>query len=258
MTYVPLRFVSESLGKEVGWNEETQTIWIGTQESNNKEQAEQATKIIKHGLENADKLQSYSMKVKSSILVGNEGFKMGLDTGLDANVIRMPQMIISGERTASIFGDPISRRYYTANDTLYTLLNNKWSKNNESASTIFPHDTFDPQQVLKGFLSSPEPIRIESTPEGKVLQIGGSGENWKSYALDFFSDPDKPAEEELSVRQMTFKLLVDGETSLPVRLEIVFDIMDLDDCEPRDIKSTVIVSYNQLNKIQSIPVPEGL
>ncbi|WP_127584410.1 lamin tail domain-containing protein [Paenibacillus koleovorans] len=30
-TYVPLRFVGESLGKEVSWQEETQTIWIGEQ-----------------------------------------------------------------------------------------------------------------------------------------------------------------------------------------------------------------------------------
>ncbi|MDQ6423222.1 copper amine oxidase N-terminal domain-containing protein [Paenibacillus sp. LHD-117] len=27
-TYVPIRFVGESLGKEVGWDEETETIWI--------------------------------------------------------------------------------------------------------------------------------------------------------------------------------------------------------------------------------------
>ncbi|MCY9692068.1 stalk domain-containing protein, partial [Paenibacillus alginolyticus] len=97
LTYVPLRFVSESLGKEVGWNEETQTVWIGTQESNNKEQAEQATKIINHGLENAEKLQSYSMKVNGSILVGDEDFKIGVETGLEASVIRKPEMIISGD-----------------------------------------------------------------------------------------------------------------------------------------------------------------
>ncbi|CAG7611184.1 Foldase protein PrsA [Paenibacillus solanacearum] len=28
-TYVPLRFVSEALGKEVGWDAETETIWVG-------------------------------------------------------------------------------------------------------------------------------------------------------------------------------------------------------------------------------------
>lgn len=257
LTYVPLRFVSESLGKEVAWNEETQTIWIGTQESKKKEQAEQATKIINHGLENADKLRSYSMKVNGSILVGDEGFKIGVETGLDASVIRKPETIISGERSLSIFGKPISRRYYFTNNKLFKF-SNKWSESKDSISSIFSHDTFDPQQVLKAFLSSPEPIRIDSTPEGMVLQTGGSGEKWKSHALDFFLDSDKPTEEAISVRQLTFKLLVDGETSLPVRLEIVSDIVDLDDGEPRDLKSTVTVSYNELNKIQSIPVPEGL
>lgn len=257
LTYVPLGFISESLGKEVGWNEETQTIWIGAQESNNKEQAEQAAKIVKQGLKNAEELQSYSMKVKSSLQVGDEKLTMRFETGLDASVIRKPEMIISGERSVSLFGKPISRRYYFGNNKLFTF-SNKWSESKDSISSIFPYDTFDPQQVLKGFLSSPEPIRIDTTPEGMVLQTGGSGEKWKSYALDFFPDPDKPAEEELSVRQMTFKLLVDGKTSLPVRLEIVSDIVDRDDGEPRDLKSTVTVSYNQLNEIQSIPVPEGL
>ncbi|GFZ79575.1 hypothetical protein GCM10008018_26370 [Paenibacillus marchantiophytorum] len=33
-TYVPLRFVSESLGKEVGWNATSKTIWIGKQPEN--------------------------------------------------------------------------------------------------------------------------------------------------------------------------------------------------------------------------------
>lgn len=30
-TYVPLRFVSEALGKEVNWEDETKTIWVGRQ-----------------------------------------------------------------------------------------------------------------------------------------------------------------------------------------------------------------------------------
>jgi hypothetical protein len=31
--YVPLRFVSESLKKDIGWNEETSTVWIGQLEN---------------------------------------------------------------------------------------------------------------------------------------------------------------------------------------------------------------------------------
>ncbi|MCY9696372.1 WG repeat-containing protein [Paenibacillus alginolyticus] len=90
------------------------------------------------------------------------------------------------------------------------------------------------------------------------MQTGGSGESWKSYALDFFMDSDIPTEEGLTVRKMTFKLLVDAETSLPVRLEVISDIEVLEDDEPTGYKSTVTVTYNQLNKIQSIPLPEGL
>lgn len=31
-TYVPLRFISESIGKEVEWDSETETIWVGKRE----------------------------------------------------------------------------------------------------------------------------------------------------------------------------------------------------------------------------------
>ena len=73
-------------------------------------------KIIFLGLENAEKLQSYSMKVNGAIQVGDEKLTMRFETGLDANVIRNPEMIISGERSVSLFGKPISGRYYFANE----------------------------------------------------------------------------------------------------------------------------------------------
>ncbi|WP_113675721.1 stalk domain-containing protein [Vallitalea guaymasensis] len=74
-TYVPLRYISESLGKEVKWDGKTGTIYIGTK----PDEIVYLTDIEPYNINDFDSLYSSSQyKVDEEMTMGNKKYMKGL------------------------------------------------------------------------------------------------------------------------------------------------------------------------------------
>jgi hypothetical protein len=256
-TYVPLRFVSDALGKEIGWNEKTQTVWIGKQEENLLTQAKEAKSWLDKGIAQASKLQSLSLEMKSNMLGGNSEFQLGIGGTVKADVIRLPSLTLAGVDEQNLLGSPMNEQFYYAKGTLYTKMKN-WKADSKPLTDVITEEIYDPAKLLQLMLAAPADARINSTNDGVELQMNGSGEEWAKLARRFISEKDWGAGE-VVLHEFKMSLVLDKETSLPKTLNVVskFTTMD-EDGKSMDINASVSVKYDRYNEHKELAAPADL
>jgi hypothetical protein len=256
-TYVPLRFVSDALGKEIGWNEKTQTVWIGKQEENLLTQAKEAKSWLDKGIEQASKLQSLSLEMKTNMLGGNSEFQYGVGGTVKADVIRQPSLTLAGVDEQNMFGVPMNEQFYYAKGTLYTKIKN-WKADSKPLTDVIAEEIYDPAKLLQLMLAAPADARINSINDGVELQINGSGEQWAELARRFISDKHWGAGE-VVLHEFKMSLVLDKETSLPntSKVDLKFSSTD-EDGKSLDINATVSVKYDRYNEQTELAAPADL
>jgi hypothetical protein len=256
-TYVPLRFVSDALGKEIGWNEKTQTVWIGKQEDNLLTQANEAKSWLDKGIAQASKLQSLSLEMKTNMLGGNDGFQLGIGATVKADVIRQPSLTLAGVNEQNLFGTPFTEQFYYANGTFYTKMKT-WEADNMPLTDVITEEVYDPVKLLQVMLAASADARINSSNDGVELQFNGSSEEWAKLARRFISEKDWGGGE-VVLHEFKMSLELDKETSLPKTLNVVSKFTSTDeDGESMDINASVSVKYDRYNEHKELAAPADL
>lgn len=255
-TYVPLRFVSDALGKEVGWNEQTLTVWIGKQEENLLVQAKEAKGWLEKSIGQSSKLQSLSLEMKSNILGGKGGFQLGVASTVKADVIRQPSLTLAGVNEQTLFGMPFTEQFYYADGTFYSKIKT-WEADSKPVTEVVKEEVYDPGKLLQLMLIASENARLNTSNDGIEVQIGGSGEKWSNLARRFLSEKDLAGE--VVFHEVKMNLVLDKETSLPKTLNIALKFTATEeDEEPWDVNASFSVRYDQYNKHEELAAPADL
>jgi hypothetical protein len=256
-TYIPLRFVSDALGKEISWNEKTQTIWIGKQEENLLSQDKEAKSWLEKGIAQASKLQSLSLEMKNNSLGGNDSFQMGMVSTVKADVIRQPSLILSGVIEQNFFDVPITEQFYYAKDTFYTKMKT-WETDSKPVTDVITEEVYDPAKLLQAMLAASADTRINTSNNGVELQFSGFSQEWVKLAKRFMSEKDWGAGG-VVLHEFKMSLVLDKETSLPKTLDVTLKYTSTDeDGESLDINTSVSVKYDQYNEHKELVAPADL
>jgi hypothetical protein len=255
-TYIPLRFVSDALGKEIGWNEKTQTIWIGKQEEKPLTDVKETKSWLDKGIAQASKLQSLSLEMKTNTLGGNDSFQMGMASTVKADVIRQPSLILAGVNEQNAFGVPFTEQFYYTNSTFYTKMKT-WEVNNKTVTDVITEEVYDPAKLLQVMLAASADARINTSSNGVELQFGGSGEAWVKQAKLFVSESDWGAGT-VVLQEFKLSILLDEETSLPKTLNVTSKFTSTEDGESMDMNVSVSVKYNRYDEHKELAVPADL
>lgn len=257
LTYVPLRFVSESLGNKVSWNEETQTIWIGKDEAQFVEQDRSARQVLDKSLNMTGLLQSLTIDMKTRLVTGKgTDMSIGMNSFVQAEIVHKPKLLLSGIIGVSLFDSPISVPFYYS-DRLY-IKDKIWKVEKEPISAIFPEEIYDPSTLLKKLGDTTSIIRLHSSQEGLELQIEGTEDSWKYWVNIFYPDSKKPDSKNLTVHKLNLRLIIDRDTYLPQKLEATMDISTNDGEELDQQEITVNLLYSGYDKLTELPIPENL
>jgi hypothetical protein len=257
-TYVPLRFISDALGKEVGWNEQTQTVWIGKQEENILAQSKEAQNWLKKSIDQTSKLQSLSLQIKANTLGGkDDGFQIGVSSSIKADVILQPSLTLKGENEQTLFGVPFPEQFYYTNGTMYSKFK-IWEASRKSLTDMIPEQIYDPSKLLELMLAASADARMNTSNEGIEVQIGGSGEKWGPMARLFLTEKDLAGE--VAFHELKMSLVLDKETALPKTLNVALKITttEVEDDESWDVNTSISIQYDQYNGHKELMAPADL
>jgi hypothetical protein len=256
-TYIPLRFVSDALGKEIGWNGETQTVWIGKQEENLLPQDKEAKSWLDKGIAQTSNLQSLSLEMKTNTLGGTGDFQMGMVSTVKADEIRQPSLILAGVNEQNVFGVPFTEQFYYAKDTFYTKMKT-WETDSKLVTEVINEEVYDPAKLLQVMLISSVDGRINTSNDGVELQLGGSGEEWVKLAKLFVSKEDWGTGE-VVLHEFKMSLVLDKVTSVPKTLNVTSKFTSTDeDGESMDMNVSVNVKYDRYNEHKELAAPADL
>jgi hypothetical protein len=256
-TYIPLRFVSDALGKEIGWNDKTQTIWIGKQEEKLLTEVNEAKSWLDKGIAQASKLQSLSLEMKTNTLGGNDSFQIGMVSTVKADVIRQPSLILAGVNEQNAFGVPFTEQFYYAKGSFYTKMKT-WETDSKPVTDVITEEVYDPAKLLQVMLAASADARINTSNDGVELQFGGSGEEWAKLARRFASEKDWGTGK-VVLHEFKLSFMLDKETSLPKTLNVVSKYTSTDeDGESMDMNVSVSVKYDRYNEHKELAAPVDL
>jgi hypothetical protein len=256
-TYIPLRFVSDALGKEIGWNEKTQTIWIGKQEEKPLTQVKETKSWLEKGIAQASKTQSLSLEMKTNTLGGTGDFQIGMVSTVKADVIRQPSLILTGVNEQNLFGVPFTEQIYYVNGNFYTKMKT-WETNSKPVTDVITEEVYDPAKLLQVMLAASVDARINTSNDGVELQFGGTGEEWVKLAKRFASEKDWGTGK-VVLHDFKMSLVLDKVTSLPKTLNIVSKFTSTDeDKQLMDINTTISVKYDRYNEHKELAAPADL
>lgn len=129
-TYIPARFVAESLGKEVVWDATTRSVLI-TDKANFSEIKD----IITKSRETMKDVKKYKFGLKMGVNVSQDEFKMDYDIDMTAKVDQAAKAVHMST-VMDMFGVKMESEYYLKDGSSYSkdATTGKWSKEELSAS----------------------------------------------------------------------------------------------------------------------------
>lgn len=129
-TYIPARFVAESLGKEVVWDATTRSVLI-TDKANFSEIKD----IITKSRETMKDVKKYGFGLKMGVNVSQDEFKMDYDIDMTAKVDQVAKAVHMST-VMDMFGAKMESESYLKDGSSYSkdAATGKWSKEELSAS----------------------------------------------------------------------------------------------------------------------------
>lgn len=248
--YIPVRFVSNAVGKEVAWEDATRTVLIRDRDS----YAE-----MKSVLERIDTAMGGINKVKLSsrmkLNITRQGSKAVFDAAMNEELDKKAGLMYSATATA-LFGSDITFEAFFRDNAEYSKSpGGSWAKEplaeRDFRKKLVEDVSLEALNNIEVMAASLE--KGEGRTEGEYILSGGM------YPKSIASEICKSAGiESLIPETAFFEATLDAKTDLVKRLHAEFGGAGLLGSSACDISATVDVDYTDYDGAFEIKIPEGL
>lgn len=258
-TFVPLRFVAESLSGKVAWDQAKHTVNITTLE-----------KLVMEKI-NKVQLDSYTTEVVISQLMEMAGEKMNLDMKLKGDVIVNP-MQMHTKVTMSLMGEEIVTEEYLTEQGYYvndpTI--DGWVKypddlmaSIEELNTSLSNDPLAQYDMMVDYLD--EIIAIE-TADHYAIKMSITNEGFAAMMEDVLSTilPALGEEEDINIFEMIkieqFEIIsyYDKKTFFPKSVEAITKMSIEVEGEKMTMTQKMSGKYSNFNNVKPIKIPQEI
>lgn len=258
-TYIPVRFVSEALGKKVIWDGKTRTVLVC-----DKERFESIQQLLKKSNEAAKKAAKYKLSMDAVAVSGSGAIKFSIGIKADAAVDRAGKKMYM-EMLIDMLGLELSADTYFADNKSYTFnpLSGQWEKmtyTDEEYKKMFEEQTDATVMKVEETMCAGL-VQVEGTEENEIMLRGDVyladlyGQILEQQGGIFGSDPaaanNKPGFETYDLR-----MTLDKDTYLLKSITMKVSAQENSDGQKVTTDITVSIKFSDYNGDFDINVPD--
>ena len=261
-TYIPARFVAETLNKKVVWHDETRAVLV-TEEENFNEISEILAKCNKTMQEIEKFKMALDYDISATRLDETKSFKIGVTAHVDENEDIYMKMLMdmdmeeSNPDQALMVPFPFVMEFYQVGDTSYFMSNifgGQWFKGpSEESSTPMSTDVYEMEGLEDPTLVSG--LILEETDESYLL----SGDAYLEGYLGTAMSPSAGDAEDISYDSYELEFTIDKATFALDKMlfNISVTTTDAEGIETK-LDADIIMEFNEFNGDFEIKVPDDV
>lgn len=250
-TYIPARFIAESLGKKVVWDSESRMVLIKALEDYNY--VMEVLKRAQGTMKALNKAKVY-MNIESEESTAKNAIstKMNINCQMDySNKMAYMQMNIN------VWGENVNVEAYYGNNAIFTkgLFSEGWVKNTLSSdeySNVFKEET------AIDFLDNVDTLAagLVISDKNNSNEIMLTGDIYYRDYSDYKSDGTTNKVE--TVNKSNVRILIDKKTSFLKNINMEFDCKVSNEKEKESLKGRSNISFNEINGNFQINIPQDV